>query len=97
MGQGNGVLWCPYQTGEQAAEMYATRLLAQDLGCAGLRIVNRRPRPDLNQESTQAAAAYGLKVRDSWARCSLKGPGLAWPSAAASSASRSSWPPSMPI
>jgi len=73
MGQGNGVLWCPYQTGEQAAEMYATRLLAQDWGVQGLRIVSRRPRPELNQESTQAAAAYGLKVRDSWGEVQFEG------------------------
>lgn len=73
MGQNNGVNWCPYQSGEQAAEMYAMRLLAQDWGVQGMRILSRRPRPELSQESGQAAAAYGLKVRDSWGEVHFEG------------------------
>ncbi len=73
MGQNNGIQWCPYLTGEQAAETYAMRMLAQDWGIQGMRILSRRPRPDLNQESTQAAAAYGLKVRDSWGEVQFEG------------------------
>ncbi len=73
MGQNNGVEWCPYRTGEQAAEMYVLRLLAQDWGVQGMRVLSRRPRPDLSQESSQAAAAYGLKVRDSFGEVLFEG------------------------
>lgn len=73
MGPTSGIEWCPYRTGEQAAEIYAQRLLTQDWGIQGLRILNRRPRPDLSQESSQAAAAYGLKVRDSWGEVQFEG------------------------
>lgn len=73
MGPTAGIEWCPYRTGEQAAELYALRLLAQDWGVQGMRILSRRPRPELSQESSQAAAAYGLKVRDSWGEVQFEG------------------------
>jgi hypothetical protein len=56
---GVGVDRCPYRDGVQLAEFYAARALASDWRLEGLRFVGRRPRPDLNQLSTQASATLG--------------------------------------
>lgn len=57
---GQGMRWCPYQTGLQIAEWYVQQLLARDLNLAGLQIVGRRDRPDLSQPENQRTAAAGL-------------------------------------
>lgn len=73
MGPNNGASWCRYQTGERGAVDVRHAAVSQDWGILGMRILNRRPRPDLSQESSQAAAAYRLKVRDSWAEGQFEG------------------------
>jgi hypothetical protein len=56
---GEGVDRCPYRDGVQLAEFYAMRALASDWQLQGLRVVARRPRPDLSQLSAQASAMLG--------------------------------------
>jgi hypothetical protein len=56
---GVGVERCPYRDGVQLAEFYAARALASDWRLEGIQFVDRRPRPDLNQLSTQASATLG--------------------------------------
>ena len=55
---GGGREWCPNRTGEQAAEDYILRV-AGELGIQGLRITNRRPRPDLTQTADCLANLAG--------------------------------------
>lgn len=55
---GGGKEWCPYRTGEQAAEEYVQRI-AGELGIQGLRITNRRQRPDLTAAADRLANLAG--------------------------------------
>lgn len=57
---GNGVRWCPYQTGLQVADWYVQQMLARDLNLNSLEITNRQDRPDLSEPQNREMAAAGL-------------------------------------
>ncbi|MCX6627353.1 MAG: hypothetical protein NTW28_06960 [Candidatus Solibacter sp.] len=56
---GGGKEWCPYRTGEQVAEGYVQRTVANELGVQGLRITSRRARPDLTAAADRLANMAG--------------------------------------
>jgi len=72
LGQGND--WCPYRDGVQVAEFYAQNAIAQDWGVQNLRVVERRPRPDLSAQADQQIAAYNsLGFRHNYGDLILEG------------------------
>jgi hypothetical protein len=56
---GGGKEWCPYRTGEQAAEEYVMRVVGPEWGIANLRITGRRARPDLTAAKDRLANVAG--------------------------------------
>lgn len=56
-----GTDWCPYRSGGQVAELYASRALAADWRIEGLRITGRRARPDLADPANQRLASLGAR------------------------------------
>jgi hypothetical protein len=70
---GGGYDLCPYREGAQIAEEYLTRAVAPEWRIEGLRITERRRRPDLTETADRVSNSAGGNARNAYGEVTFEG------------------------